>query len=89
MALRDPRIRADEATIARSLQGHWRDEHIFELTQELYRCTRAIAECDREIEAHGLRIAAMANRLAASPTGRKTQKNAPDFDVRSHLYRVT
>ena len=28
--LRDPRIRADEATIARSLQGHWRDEHIFE-----------------------------------------------------------
>ena len=37
--LRDPRIKADEATIARSLQGHWREEHIFELTQalELYR----------------------------------------------------
>ena len=46
--LRDPRIRADEATIARSLQGHWRDEHIFELTQalELYRVyQRKIAEC--------------------------------------------
>ena len=37
--LRDRRIKADEATIARSLRGHWRDEHIFELTQalELYR----------------------------------------------------
>ena len=33
--LRDPRIKADEATIARSLQGHWREEHIFELTQAL------------------------------------------------------
>ena len=52
--LRDPRIKADEATIARSLQGHWRKEHIFELTQalELYRFYQdKIAECDREIEA--------------------------------------
>ncbi len=28
--LRDPRIKADEATVAKSLQGHWREEHIFE-----------------------------------------------------------
>ena len=37
--LRDPRIKADEATIAKSLQGHWREEHTFELTQalEVYR----------------------------------------------------
>ena len=37
--LRNYRIKADEATIAKSLQGHWREEHIFELTQalELYR----------------------------------------------------
>ena len=36
---RRPGIKADEATIAKSLQGHWREEHIFELTQalELYR----------------------------------------------------
>ena len=33
--LRDSRIRADEKTIAKSLQGHWREEHIFELTQAL------------------------------------------------------
>ena len=51
--LRDPRTKADEKTIARSLQGHWRAEHVFELSQalELYRAYQArIAECDREIE---------------------------------------
>ena len=61
--LRNYRIKADEATIAKSLQGHWREEHIFELTQalELYRVYQAkITECDREIEAswNGLRTAA-------------------------------
>ncbi len=52
--LRDSRIRADEKTIAKSLQGHWREEHIFELTQalELYRFYHdKMTECDREIEA--------------------------------------
>ena len=51
--LRDPRTRAGEAAIARSLQGHWREEHIFELTQalELYRTYQdKIAQCGREIE---------------------------------------
>ena len=41
--LRDPRTKSDERTIARSLQGHWRQEHLFELTQalELYRTYQA------------------------------------------------
>ena len=53
--LRDPRIKADEKTIAESLRGHWKQEHIFELTQalELYRVYRAkMEECDSEIELH-------------------------------------
>ena len=33
--LRDRRIKADEATIARSLRGHWRDEHLFQLAQAM------------------------------------------------------
>ncbi len=52
--LRDRRIKADEATIAKPLQGHWREDPIFELTQalELYQAYQArIAECDRGIEA--------------------------------------
>ena len=39
--LRDRRIKADGATIAKSLQGHWREEHIFELTQA-WSCTGRI-----------------------------------------------
>ena len=52
--LRDYRTKANEETIAKSLEGHWRPEHIFELSQahDLYRIYQGkIAECDREIEA--------------------------------------
>lgn len=33
--LHDPRTRADDATVSLSLEGHWREEHIFELSQTL------------------------------------------------------
>ena len=33
--LRDRRLRSDEGTVARSLQGNWREEHLFALTQAL------------------------------------------------------
>ena len=95
--LRDPRIKADEATIARSLQGHWREEHIFELTQalELYRfyqdkiaeCDR---ECDREIEAQLERFEDSSDGEPPAPNGKKrNQKNTPRFDVQGQLYRMT
>ena len=72
--LRDRRIKADEATIAKSLQGHWREEHIFELTQalELYRVYRSkIAECDREIEA---RLERFEDRSDGEVSGSQWQK---------------
>ena len=92
--LRDPRTKADEATIARSLEGHWREEHIFELTQalELYRVYQAkIAECDREIETHMERFADRSGggSPAEQPRKNRIQGNAPRFDVRSHLFRMT
>ena len=76
------RFKADEATIAKSLQGH---EHIFELTQaQLYRVYQAkIAECDLKPSWNGLRTAA-----TVCVNGKKPhQGNAPRFDVRTHLYR--
>ena len=92
--LRDPRIKADEAAIAKSLQGHWREEHIFELTQALalYRVYQdEIAECDREIEAQLERFEDHSN--GEPPTAQSGQKrikgNAPRFDVWTHLYRMT
>ena len=90
---RDPRIRADQETIARSLQGHWREEHIFELAQalELYRVYQGkIAECDGKIQAALEEFELVAAGAPPAKAGRiQKQKNAPAFDVRAHLYRIT
>lgn len=51
-AMRDRRCKNSEATIARSLQGNYRPEHLFSLQQavELYEFYQAkIADCDRQI----------------------------------------
>ena len=90
---RHPRMKATENEIAESLRGHWRAEHIFELTQalELYRTyQRKIDECDREIEVH---LDSFEDRsdgeMPADRPGRKShQGNAPMFNVRGHLYRM-
>ena len=91
--LRDHRTKSDEPTIAKSLRGHWRQEHIFELTQalELYRTYQAkIAECDREIEAQLEGFDDRSGGEPPAPNGKKrNQKNAPGFDVQGHLYRMT
>ena len=91
--LRDPRTRATEAAIAKSLQGHWREEHIFELTQalELYRTYQdKIAQCDREIERQLERFEDHSDGAPpAGDGGKRGQGNAPRFDLRSHLYRMT
>ncbi len=91
---RHPTMKAGEKEIAESLRGHWREEHIFELTQalELYRTyQRKIAECDREIEAQLGRFEDRSDGGTPDPKrGRKRhQGNAPKFDVRAHLYRMT
>ena len=90
---RRPGMKADEATIAKSLQGHWREEHIFELTQalELYRFYHdKIAECDREIEAQLERFEDLSDGESSAPDGKKRgQGNAPRFDIRTHLFRMT
>ena len=92
--LRDRRIKADEKTIAKSLQGHWREEHIFELAQalELYRFYQdKIAECDREVEAQLERFEdhSHGDPPAAKSGRRRSKGNAPRFDVWTHLYRMT
>src|SRR5262249_17448020 len=50
---RDPRIKASEETIRKSLVGNWRREHLFTLKQsrELYRTyQQQIVACDQEME---------------------------------------
>lgn len=50
---RDRRVRADEATLARSLEGTWREEHVFALAQALARYdfyAEQIAQCEARLE---------------------------------------
>ena len=90
---RRPGMKADEATIAKSLQGHWREEHSFKLTQalELYRFYHEkIAECDWEIEAQLEGFEDRSDGESSAPDGKKRgQGNAPRFDIRTHLFRMT
>lgn len=49
---RDRRLRADEATVARSLHGNWRGEHLFALAQALAHydfIDEQISACDQQI----------------------------------------
>ena len=95
--LRDHRTRSSEATIAKSLEGDWREEHLFALRQEfeLYQIYREkIAECDRKIEAYlgtfESKVDPDEKPLPRYKHGRKKrQGNQPDLDLRTPLYRMT
>src|SRR5262245_45145154 len=91
--LRDPRCKESAATIARALQGTWRQEHLFALRQavalyEFYH--QQISACDQAIEAH---LRTFADRgggqsVPYRPRRRKREANEPRFDARARLYCV-
>ena len=98
---RDPRVLAslrheachnDEATIAKALEGTWREEHLFSLRQafELYEIYQEkIAACDAAIEAHMSGMDDRSGGTTLQPTKKaKRRKNQPHFDLRGHLYRI-
>ena len=93
-ALRDRRIQASEATIAKALTGDYRAEHLFTLKQELalYRYYQMqMLECDREIEKHLATFESKTSAPAPAPVGRQRKKpdrNQPQFDLRSQLHRI-
>jgi transposase len=97
--LRDPRIKASEETIRKSLEGNWRAEHILALKQRLslYRNYRdQIHDCDQEIEKL---VAAFEPKVdpAEKPLPedrkqkqrkRKKKSGSPDFDMRTEAYKL-
>lgn len=95
-ALADPRVKASRAVIAKSLQGNWRPELLFILDQEMkiYQdCQERIVACDQLLEKQ---LGAMQTKtdpssqpLGPRPPGKKARGNAPQFDLRSELYRLT
>ena len=88
--LKNSRIRASEADIAKSLQGSWRAEHLFALKQALDAfdfCGTQLAECDAQIQAQ---LQALHVREDEPAKGKKRgrARNAPKFDLRTQLFQM-
>jgi transposase len=95
-ALVEPEVKATPEDIAKSLEGNWRDELLFVLKQqvELYRLYREkIGDCDvqlrRHLESLGSRVDPRTQPLGPKPKGKRGSRNAPEFDLRTELYRIT
>jgi transposase len=95
-ALADRQVKASKEVIAKSLEGNWRHELLFVLGQEveMYGMYQdRIAACDREMQQQ-LRDTTSKVDLQAQPLGRRkkgkrARGNAPKFDLRAELYRIT
>jgi transposase len=95
-ALVDSRVKATPEDVAKSLEGTWREELLFVLKQhvELYRIYQEkIHDCDLQLRKHleslGSKVDISAQPVGLRPKGSKNSKNAPAFDLRTELYRIT
>lgn len=104
-ALRDRRIKASAEEVARSLEGNWKKEHLFELQQAVEEYDfwqKQLAECDRKLQAYLAALptrpepVAEAGHTPPAASGKKKRakqtkkKNAPhSFDLAAELKRVT
>ena len=91
--LLDGRIRANKDDVKRSLDGIWKEEHIFELKQsvEMYHLYRAkIVECDQKIEATlATRTASKTSPVEKTNVFVRANKNNLNFDARPILQQLT
>ena len=95
-ALKDHRIKASRDTIARSLRGDWRPEHLFTLRQcydTWQHYQRQITAADHQIETQlagwQTRVDVQTHPLPPSKDShRSPQRNQPRFDARTESYRV-
>ena len=85
---RDGRCRADEATIAASLRGNWRDEHLFALEQALGRydaLQEQINACEARINGE---LDKLARPGAGDPPEDKRSRKGRDRALRRRLKRM-
>jgi transposase len=96
-ALRNVQVKASEEQIAQSLEGHWQPDLLFVLQQEQdgYQfCQKQIAECDQQL-AQYLQQRENRRQSASLPEEkrkggrRKKRGNAPQFDLREGLFRMS
>jgi transposase len=92
-SLRNHRCANDEATIAKALQGTWREEHLFALRQAVEQydfCAEQIHACDQEIEKALLRFENRGNgETVPRKLGKACRRNESTIDLRFHLFRMT
>jgi transposase len=95
-ALVEPEVKATAEDIAKSLEGNWREELLFVLRQqvELYRTYQEkISDCDLQLRKHleslGSKLDLKTQPIGPRPKGKKNSRNAPAFDLRTELYRIT
>jgi len=91
-----PGVKATPEDIVKSLEGNWREELLFLLRQhlELYGTYQEkISDCDLQLRKHleslGSKVDPIAQPLGERPKGKKIARNAPGFDLRSELYRIS
>jgi transposase len=91
--LRDKRCKHDHRTIAASLEGHYREDHLFSLKQsvELYDFyQQQIVACDAAIEEQLRALEPKGGGTGELPPAKKRKsKSSPNFDVRGELYRLS
>jgi transposase len=95
--LKDYRVKSSCDTIAKSLEGDWREEHLFALRQEfeLYEIYRQkIIECDQKTRAYlstfDSKVDPDHKALPQYKHGRrKAYGNEPVVDLRTPLYRIS
>ena len=92
----EPGVKATPEDIVKSLEGNWREELLFVLRQqvELYRIYQdKIRDCDLQLRKHleslGSKVDLQTQPLGPRPKGKKNSRNAPAFDLRTELYRIT
>ncbi len=90
--LRDPRCKNSVETIAKSLQGSYRKEHLFALQQalELYDVySDKIQACDSEIEQlYAACESQVADDDQLPPAKQSRRANDPPYDLRTALHRM-
>jgi transposase len=91
--LSDPRIRASQEEIAKSLEGNWRPELLFVLQQELQMFDtyqQRIAECDHELQKHLARFKDTVPLPAKNKAKKsKPNKHHPQFHLADELQRIS
>jgi transposase len=82
--LRNYRIQASEEEIARSLEGSWQEDVLFELQQavEAYDfCQKQIGDCDVRLQKY---LAALPDRVIAAPEGAATPGDRNQGNPKQH-----